>query len=319
MMGHASITTFLRHYLSRRITIDTQAVVRGIQPQTALMRAACTMSRSIDHRRPRRLTPEQSAAVNNDPSVRSLLNQREKLKRTISNATKHPTYKALGSKINQEKQRLRHVLLQEVKKRWEFEQPVHDVEQQLAGGGIKDDPELAHNAMPPAQEELADSILSQPGTTIEEELCRRNRAIRAVMLYCRLEEGGMNPTRTKREKTKPSPPAKTQSEYQSEALESAKVSVYKEMRPRICFVCLGNEKLPTDVRTYSFHTSGDLSKHFERKHLQHIKEGESFGCELCQVPLESKMHLQRHALNVHGTVSPRHSYDRCCSSYGKGK
>ncbi|KAF1935778.1 hypothetical protein EJ02DRAFT_428122 [Clathrospora elynae] len=40
MMGHASITTFLKHYLSRRITVDTQAVVQGIQPQAALMRAA---------------------------------------------------------------------------------------------------------------------------------------------------------------------------------------------------------------------------------------------------------------------------------------
>jgi hypothetical protein len=32
MMGHASIAIFLRHYLSRRIIVDTQAVVRGIQP-----------------------------------------------------------------------------------------------------------------------------------------------------------------------------------------------------------------------------------------------------------------------------------------------
>jgi hypothetical protein len=303
MMGHASIMTFLRHYLSRRITVDTQAVVRGIQPQTALMRAACTMSRSIDHRRPRRLTPEQSASINNDPSVRSLLEQREQLKRTIPDATKHPKYKALASKINQERQRQRHALLQAVKERWEREQPVRDVEQQLAGGRIKDDPEQVHYAMPPAQEELADSVLSQPGTTIEEELFRRNRAIRAVMLYCRLEEGGMNPTRMKREKEKPSPPAKTQFEYKLEALEAAKVSVYKETRPRICFVCLGNENLPTDARTYSFHTSGDLSKHFKRKHLQHIKEGEPLGCELCQVSLESKMHLQRHAHDIHGTVS----------------
>jgi hypothetical protein len=57
MMGHASIRTFLKHYLSRLVTVDTQAVVRRIQPQDALMRAACTMSRSIDRRRPRRLTP----------------------------------------------------------------------------------------------------------------------------------------------------------------------------------------------------------------------------------------------------------------------
>lgn len=62
-MGHASMPTFLKHCLSRRVTVETQAVMRGIQPQAALMRAACTMNRSIDRRRPRRLTPEQSASV----------------------------------------------------------------------------------------------------------------------------------------------------------------------------------------------------------------------------------------------------------------
>jgi hypothetical protein len=119
-----------------------------------------------------------------------------------------------------------------------------------------DDPELVHNVMPPAQEELPDSVISQPETTIEEEFCRRNRAIHAVMLYCRLEEGGMNPTRIKRGKEKPSPPAKNRPEYKSDVLEAAKVSVYKykedEDRLNVCFICLGNKQLPTDVRTHSF-------------------------------------------------------------------
>jgi hypothetical protein len=73
------------------------------------MRAACTMSRSIDPRRPRRLTQEQSASVNDDPSVRFLL-KREEIKRTVPNATKHPEYKALVSKISQERQRRQHVM-----------------------------------------------------------------------------------------------------------------------------------------------------------------------------------------------------------------
>jgi hypothetical protein len=132
-MGHASITTFLKHYLSRRITVDTQAVVRGVQLQAALMRAACTMSRSIDRRRPRRLTQKQSASVDDNPSVRSLLDQRQQLKHTVPNGTKHPKYKVLASKISQERQRQRHALLRDIKERWEFEQPVRDVEQQLAG------------------------------------------------------------------------------------------------------------------------------------------------------------------------------------------
>jgi hypothetical protein len=310
IMGHASITTFLKHYLSRRITVDTQAVVRGIQPQAALMRAACTMSRSIDRRRPRRLTQEQSASVDDNPSVRSLLDQREQLKRTVPNATKHPKYKALASKISQERQRQRHALLKDIKERWEFEQPVRDVEQQLAGLETKDDLELLHDVMFPAQGELADSVLSKPGTTIEEEMDRRNRAIRAVTLYCGVEEGGMNHIQTGERIRNAAPPVKSQLEYKEEAFEAAKVSVFKEKRPRVCFLCLGNEKLPLAQRIHPFSTPGDLSKHLGRKHLKHIKSRESVSCNLCMVSLSGKMHVQRHAEEIHGTVSPRHSYDR---------
>jgi hypothetical protein len=180
---------------------------------------------------------------------------------------------------------------------------VRNVERQLAGHKIEDDPEASSDIMLLIQKELAESVLSQLGTSIEEEFCRRNRAIYAVALYCGIEEGGMKPLQTKRGYKVTYPRAKSLLENASKALEAAKVSVYKDTRPRICFVCLGNEKLPTDVRTYSFHTSGDLSKHFKRKHLQHIKDGESLRCELCRVSLESKMHLQRHAHDIHGTVS----------------
>jgi hypothetical protein len=311
MMGHASISTFLKHYLSRRITVDTQAVVRGIQPQTAFMRAACTMSRSIDLRRPRRLTQEQSASVDEDPSVRFLLDRRDRLKRKVPNATKHPEYKTLVSKISQERQRRRHALLKAVKEHWEFEQPVRDVERQLAGLDAIDDPEPIHNIMLPAQEELANSILSKPGTTIEEETDRRNGAIRAVTLYCGIEEGGMYPVQKAGRSRNIALSTKSQPRYDEEALEAAKVSVYKDERPKICFLCLANERLPLAQRIHSFSTPGDLTKHFGRKHLKNIKSSEGLSCNLCKVFLADKKHLQRHAEKVHRTASPRSSYD-CC-------
>jgi len=311
MMGHASISTFLKHYLSRRVTVDTQAVVRGIQPQAALMRAACTMSRSIDRRRPRHLTQEQSASIDEDPFICSLLHRREQLKRKLPNATRHPKYKALASKISQERQRRRLALLTEIKERWEFEQPVRDVEQQLAGLEPKDDLELVHDIMLPAQGELAKSVLSKPGTNIEEEMDRRNRAIRAVTLYCGVEEGGMNHIRTRGRRRNAASPVKSQLNDQEEALEAAKVSVYKEERPKVCFLCLGNKALPLAERIRPFSTSGDLSKHFRRKHLRHVESGKDLSCNLCEVPLTNKMHLQRHAITVHGTVSPRNCHSTC--------
>jgi hypothetical protein len=166
---------------------------------------------------------------------------------------------------------------------------------------------MAHNTLLPAQKELVDATLARPGLTLEAEICQRNRAIRAVTEYCRVEEGGTHPVRLQRSSGRITPPGKSKDDSQLDpfvqALEAAKVSVYKEKRPTICFDCLGNKKLPIELRIYSFKTPGDLSKHYKRKHLANIAEGESLGCKLCEVPLDNKMHHQRHALDIHGTVS----------------
>ncbi len=78
---------------------DTQAAYRGLKPQTALMRAASGMSRTIDPRRPRRLTLAQQAEVDRHPEVR-LLRRRLKLllqtfqeqKRSIASTKGTPLY-----------------------------------------------------------------------------------------------------------------------------------------------------------------------------------------------------------------------------------
>ncbi|KAF1970804.1 hypothetical protein BU23DRAFT_472901, partial [Bimuria novae-zelandiae CBS 107.79] len=186
-----------------------------------------------------------------------------------------------------ERQRKRHTILQDMKERWEYRQPVRDVEQQLAGVEIENDLKEVHSDRLPAQKELVDAIWAPAGCNLEEEIQRRNKAIRAVARYCGIEEGGMHPSRSKRLSGRITPPGKSEADAQlnldEKALEAAKVAVYKETRSRVCFVCLGNENLPTELHTYSFHTSGDLSKHFKRKHLQHIKEVDQLRCNLCQM------------------------------------
>ena len=87
------------------------------------------------------------------------------------------------------------------------------------------------------------------------------------------------------------------------ALEAAKVSVYNETRPMMCFVCLGNENLSVQARTYLFYNSGVLSTHFKRRHLANCRQEGQIRCDLCQVDLDNKTHWQRHAYDVHGTVS----------------
>jgi hypothetical protein len=75
MLQHASIDTFVRHY-SVGIHVDAQAIVRGLPAQKQLMRFACSISRSINPRRPYRL--DDMSSVNDVPRVRTL----EELKQT---------------------------------------------------------------------------------------------------------------------------------------------------------------------------------------------------------------------------------------------
>ncbi|OQD77334.1 hypothetical protein PENANT_c114G05410 [Penicillium antarcticum] len=78
MLQHASIDTFVRHY-SVGIHVDAQAIVRGMPAQKQLMRFACSMSRSIDPRRPYRL--EDSSCINDIPRVCTLEDRKQARKR----------------------------------------------------------------------------------------------------------------------------------------------------------------------------------------------------------------------------------------------
>jgi hypothetical protein len=120
--------------MDRRVSADTAAIVRGLEPQTAIMRAARTMSRWIDPDRPWGLTVEQVASVNTHNVIKYLYEHRDKLKERLNGkATIHPEYKDLMSLIRSEKQRLRSELLTDIQEKYEREEPVRIIEQQLSG------------------------------------------------------------------------------------------------------------------------------------------------------------------------------------------
>lgn len=305
MMQHAETDTFLKPYLSRRVTMDTQAIVRGLAPQDELMRAACRMSRWINPDRPWKLTPEQSASVNYDPRILKLERAREKDRGKASQKQK---YEELGREIRNEKQRLRDAPRIKIRKEWDQDQAVKDIEQQLSGlkfsENVKVKLESASNRTP-EHTRLIECIVSLLGSTIEEEMQRFSDAVNAVIAYCKIEEGNACSVRHQARSIKSSlsPQSSRAIGPFNERLEVAIVSVYEEKRPRICFLCLGNEKKIIEERTHAFSTPGDLSKHFKRQHLRYIEEDDTITCPICKVLLDSRSHLQNHALSVHGTVS----------------
>jgi len=309
MMQHADIETFLKHYLHRRVTADTQAIIRELAPQESVMRSACNMSRWIDPDRPWGLTAEQAESVNNDPIIRSLTRRREKLSQRLKQkATEHPKYKVLVRRIANEKERLRAALLKEIQEKYEREGPVRVIERQLAGLKVSKEPKIvsyfSEDTLPEQRRLIETMILAPPGATIEEERQRRDDAVNAVTAYCKIEEGDICGGRKRSGGRVKAVVIKKEDSLslEDEALKAAMLSVYTEKRPKICFLCLG-EDLPLKVRLYSFSSPSDLSKHFKRKHLKHVKEGEALECKLCKMTLAHRMHLRNHALTIHGTVS----------------
>ncbi|PZD23864.1 DUF3435 domain containing protein [Pyrenophora tritici-repentis] len=297
IMKHANTDVFLNHYLSRRITTDTQAVVRGLAPQEEIMQAACRMSRWIDPERPRFLTDEQKQSVDQHPRIRRLLLQRAKLGKLS------PDYKELQKKIRNEKQQLRYALRSRIRQDYDTTQAEKDIQRQLSGGTFKEKIKTDLRRCSERTQEhmkLIESIMSLPGSSLPEEIQRRSEAISAVAAYCHFEEGGM----TRNHRVGPcvnygSPETVNMDEL---TLKEAKEVFKKEKRPTICFICLGNEALTVRRRVYRFSSPGDLSKHFKR-HLTEFNDGTGEECNLCVVHLEDANHMQRHAFDKHGTVS----------------
>ncbi|KAH9204097.1 hypothetical protein DL95DRAFT_498649 [Leptodontidium sp. 2 PMI_412] len=262
------IDTFIKHYLPRTVTADTRAIVSSYEPQRDLMRAACRMTRWIDPDRPQELTPEESLSVNQDLVVCRLISEREKWKRRFQ-ARRHSS---------------RAALLKYVQERWDLEHPVDEIERQLSGLKLSQD------------KRLAETVMTLPGTTIEEEFRRRNAAIDAVAAYCHFQEGGAAAIPRKRpstRRTSPMPSKETSpqlvaAQAEKQTLSDAMLLVFTKKRTTTCFLYLGEQSLPFEKRTYKFASPGDLTKHFKRKHLAHIKEGDRLQCKVCRMGLQHK-------------------------------
>ena len=366
MLQHASIDTFVRHY-SVGIHVDAQAIVRGMPAQKQLMRFACSMSRSIDPRRPYKL--EDSSAVNRVPRVvaleelkqareqargmkksvyenahfalqrefgddppqktsvsrhlRKLYKSRkkvvDKLRMTFERAEER--YNLSVRDLRNEKGRQKNRLIRENLERYKNDQPVIDSERQLSGKVVDEqvmDALERTGYMTPQHMTLIDTVLTMPGTTIEKESQRRIAAINAVIAVCDAEEGSPSRPHASQKrlametidtshsasvlkKQKPSLFDETDNPFHR-AIAAVCIKAPKE-RPTICFLCLGNSRLPDKERLENYKNSGSLSRHFVNTHVKPFPKDMCSECSICGEKLESKSALLNHAERVHGTVS----------------
>jgi hypothetical protein len=305
-LDHANSDPLQKHYLGRNIDRDLWAILRGHRPQHALTKQASSIGHSISKRRPIDLTTEQTASINTHPRIRQLTRGLQGLPR------RSQQYRVAQSNIRKEKQRRRRNLKQKIRDEWTAKQAVDDIERQLRGDGFAEDTAADTRCSPerPSQRLLVEALTAPVDTTLDGQYRRRDRAIDAVAAYCPVEEGcAVRLTETTAGTKRP---ITTHDRPADSPLRIAARSVFvkdEKERPRICFICVGRAlSLPPDDPEienliHEFYTSGDLTKHFKRKHLANIKEGDRLECKVCQMPLQHKMHVKSHAHRVHGTVS----------------
>jgi hypothetical protein len=165
--------------------------------------------------------------------------------------------------------------------------------------------------MPPLQKRLAETIITLPETTIEEEFRRYNTAINAVAAYCHFQKGGAAAQPRKRSsirRASPTPSKETNpqlaaAEAEKQALSNAILLVFTEKRTTTCFLYLGKQSLPFEKYTYKFASPEDLIKYFKRKYLAYIKEGDRLWYKVCRIGLQYKQYLQNYIETIYGTVS----------------
>jgi hypothetical protein len=224
-------------------------------------------------------------------------------------------HQAARRELRNEKQRLKRALKQKILDEWTADQAVDDIESQLKGLGFAKHAvvDTSCHLQRPAQRRLVEALSAPLDDTLEGQYRRRDNAVDAIIAYCVVEEGH-TVRRTDTSSTEPSqrPDTHDRDPPAGSPVYIAVMSVFvktKKERPTRCFVCVGkalslasNDPRVKDL-IREFYSSGDLSKHFRRKHLSNLQDGEEIKCEVCIMQLDHEMHLQNHALRVHGTVS----------------
>lgn len=306
-LDHDSSVPFQKHYLGRQLRLDTWAIIRGQRPQQALLKQACSIGHANSKRRPTDLTAEQAASVNTCPRIRKLTEQVRRL--PPGSKKRQDAVRTLRN----EKQRLKRELLQQIKDAWTDEQAVDDIQSQLQGRGFSKPMAVDATCPPqrPAQKRLVEALTAPVDNTLEGYYRRRDNLIDAIVAYCSVVEG-----RTARRTNVSAAKEPLSNSHCGPSEDSpvgiAVLSVFaknEKERPRRCFLCIGAALSlePNDPRvselTHEFYTSGDLSKHFRRRHLNQLPNNTPSRCEVCKLDLQHKMHVQNHAMRVHGTVS----------------
>lgn len=142
----------------------------GLNPDEEFSRAVTRISRWIDRRRPRYLNDAERALVEKDPELQAAIRWRVELETQCDDRPDDPEMRAIlkdqGRKVNNLRRRLQDRRRKEARREFSRKQAVVDIEKQLTGGAVSDEPvrEVLRKefTMPPEQILLVETFLHGP-------------------------------------------------------------------------------------------------------------------------------------------------------------
>lgn len=320
IMKHASPRTFLNHYHPLQLDTDMIRVICGLDPDVELMRAVTRQSRWRDTRRPRYLTDQQRAQVEDHPEMEEARRNVGKIRAQYEETKQGGLLLRLQQRekeVKNTRKRLHRSLRHQIREKFDEEQAFLDIEAQLSGTAVKeesDDSSSSEDTMHPLQLHLVQSLLSYPvSNSLEHEWHRRDTGTAAVVQYCDVLEGGPLRGRPKQKVPKSAPLAEpiaqpknlqqTQNDTDSckhtsvhgKPLRATREYLETAKQPEACFQCFASEGLPDKVHFQMFHDPGCVTRHFDAIHLKE----EPLKCNWCEIALLHRMAFQRHAFDVH--------------------
>lgn len=307
-MQHSRSEVFQQHYLPRHISADTQAAYRGIPAQSAILRAASGMSRGLDARRPRKVSADQLHQIEKHPKVEKSRKKMDKLKLKVKQAKReglsNPHLPALQAAKDEavrahrnEKRRQKEALLRKSRELFHRDQAVADIQNLLNDLPTNAPEPVKHEHALEERSQAVQALFMLPEQTLSEERRRESRAITALIALCQKKEDRRRAQRSKA----PDKGDASNSSVAGVVVDECSKSRNLECKPTQCFLCLGDEGLPSQKREKEFCSRADLKKHVLRYHLRHFIEDATVVCPLDGEPLRGHMNVLSHGQFTHGT------------------
>lgn len=265
------------------------------------------MRHSIDPRRPRSLTAKQSASIEKHPRVTVLGEKRDKINQELARAKLWKAPPTVLSSLRsarrdavlayrREKQRQRQALLDKLKKEFDRDQAIADIQDQLHNRPVDAPRQTLGGHLPLTRARVYHALFTIPESTYEEDKYHIMRAITALVTLC-------GPKESNTQDTSASPTYKTGPRYKDTAEDSMRplsrtgCSRTLQCKPTQCFLCFGDRELMIGKRVKEFYSRRDLGKHLHH-HLRWISEKSVTVCPI------DRQRLLGHA----GLLTHWHSY-----------